>query len=81
MFGSNDQYAVRLGDLVLETDDLGGKAAFMVLIVHRQVVDADQFGVELAGAELDQRQSEFAVDRIAAVGADDDGDLGQSGHG
>ena len=53
------------------------KVAFMVLVVHRQVVDADQFGVEFAGAELDQRQSELAIDRIAAVGADDNGDLGQ----
>ena len=37
----------------------------------------DEFGVEFSGAELDQRLGKFAVDRFAAVAADDDGDMRQ----
>ena len=47
----------------------------VVLVVHRQVVDLDEFGVEIAGAEPDQRLRQLAVDGFAAVGADDDAEL------
>ena len=80
MFRRDDQHAVGLFDLVLEAHHLGRQIAFVVLVVQRQIVDAHEFGVEFAGAELDQRLGEFAVDRFAAVRADDDGDL-REGHG
>jgi hypothetical protein len=37
-------------------------------------------GLEAAGAEPGERVGELAVDRIAAVAADDDGEIGL-GHG
>ena len=77
MFRRDDQHAVGARELVLEAHHLGRQVAFVVLVVHRQIVDADEFGVELAGAELDQRLGELAVDRFAAVGADDDGNVRQ----
>ena len=78
--GRDDKHAVGLFDLVLEAHDLRRQVAFVVLVVERQIVDAHDFGVEFAGAELDQRLGQFAVDRFAAVRADDDGDL-RKGHG
>ena len=80
MFGRDEQHAVGLGDLVLVAHHLGREVAFVVLVVERQIVDAHELGVEFPGAELDQRLGEFAVDRFAAVRADDDGDL-RKGHG
>ena len=75
MFRRDDQDAIGAGDLALETHDLGRQVAFTVLIEHRQVVDADNVGVELVGAELGQGLSELAVDRFPAIAADDDGDV------
>ena len=81
VFRRDDQHAVGARQFVLEADDLGGQVAFVVLVVHRQIVDADELGVELVGAELDERLSVFAIDRVTAIAADDHGDLGQSGGG
>ena len=80
MLGRNEQHAVRLGDLVLVAHHLGREVAFVVLVIERQIVNAHDFGVEFAGAELDQRLGQLAVDRFAAVRADNDGDL-RKGHG
>ena len=43
-----------------------GTGLLVVLVVHRQIVDLDEFGLEGVGAELGQRLRQFAVDRIRA---------------
>jgi len=63
----DDQHAVGLLDLVLEARHFGRQRALVILIVHRQIVDADDLGVEFSCSELDQGLSKFAVDRLAAV--------------
>lgn len=73
MLRRDDQDAVGARKFILETDDLGGQVAFVVLVVHRQIVDADDPRVEFVGAELDHRLRQLAVDRFAAIAADDDG--------
>ena len=80
VFRGDDQDAVGLRELVLEAHHLGREVALVVLVVHRQVVDTDEFRLELAGGELGHRLGELAVDRVLAVGTDDHGDLGY-GHG
>src|SRR5271168_585357 len=77
MFRRDNQHAVGVADLVLVAHHFGRQVAFVILVVHRQVVDADEF----TGAELYQRLGELAVDRFTAVRADDHGDLGRVGHG
>jgi hypothetical protein len=72
----DDQDAIGLGEFVLEAHDFGHEVVFVVLVVHRQIVDADEFRLELAGGELGQRLGELAIDRFLAVGADDQSDLG-----
>ena len=69
MLRSNDQHAIGLGELAFKAHSLFRQVAFKVLIEHRQIVDADQTGVELISAELGKGASEFAVNRIAAVAA------------
>ncbi len=81
VFRRDDQYAVGLCDLVLEAHHFGRQIALVVLVVDRQIVDADEFRFEFAGAELDERLGELAVDRFPAVRSDDHGDLRQGGHG
>ena len=76
MLGRDDQHAVGLRDFVLEARHFGREVGFVVLVVHGQVVDAHDFGIEFAGAELGECLGELAVDRFAAVRADDHGDLG-----
>ena len=73
MFGRDDQDTVGLRQLIFVAHDFRRQAALEVLIEHRQMVDADKVRVELVSAELGERQREFAVDRVAAVAADDDG--------
>ena len=80
MLRGDDQDGVGAGELVLVAHDLSGQVAFEVLVEHRQIVDAREIRVEAAGAELGERMGELAVDRIAAVAADDDGEIGL-GHG
>ena len=52
-----------------------GTGCFVVLVVHRQVVDLDEFGLEGVGTELGQRLRQLAVDGLAPVRADDDAEL------
>ena len=46
-----------------------------ILVVHRQIVDLDEVGLEGAAAEPGERLRQPAVDRFAPVGADDDAEL------
>jgi hypothetical protein len=77
MFRGDDQHTVGARQLVFEAHDFRRQAAFVVLVVHRQVVDAGEGRVELAGAKPDQRLGQFAVDGIAAITADNHGDARQ----
>ena len=70
------QHAVGLREFAFETDHFGREVAFIVLVVHRQVVDPHELRIEGVGAEFRHRVGQFAVDRIAAVAADNDGDAG-----
>jgi hypothetical protein len=79
MFRRDDQHAVGLRDLVLKAHNLGRQDAFIILGVHRQVVDARECRFEFAGAEPHESLSELAVDGIAAIAADNHGDAGQNG--
>ena len=76
MLRRHEQHAVGAPDLVLEARHLGTVIGFVILVVHRQIVDAHKIRVEFIGAELGERVGELAVDRIAAVAADDDGKKG-----
>jgi hypothetical protein len=80
VFRSDDQDGVGAGEFALEAHHLRRQVAFEVLVEHRQIVDAREIRFEAAGAELGERMGELAVDRIAAVAADDDGEIGL-GHG
>ena len=51
MLRRNDQHAISVGNLTFK-GGLFRQAAFKVLIEHRQIVDADETGVELVSAEL-----------------------------
>jgi hypothetical protein len=62
---------------VLEAHHLRRQAALIILVVHRQVVDACEDRVEFAGAEPYQSVGELAVDGIAAIAADNHGDFGR----
>jgi hypothetical protein len=74
----DDEDAVGVGEFGFETDDFGRQVRFDVLVKHGQVIDAQERGVKLVGTELDQRLCQFAVDRSAAVAADNDGDMWSS---
>ena len=74
MLRSNDQHAISVGNLTFEAHGLFRQVAFKVLIEHRQIVDADETGVELISAEPGKGASQFAVYRIAAVAANNDRD-------
>ena len=54
---------------------LSGSAAFKILVVERQVVDPGDLGVELVAPKLADGLRELAVDRFAAVAADNEGDI------
>ena len=55
MLRGDDQHPISLGEFAFETNNLLGQVPFKVLIEHRQIVDAEQTGVELIGAELGKR--------------------------
>ena len=59
--GVTIEHAVGAAISSLKRADLGRQVGFVVLVVHRQVVDAHEFGVELAGAELDQRLGDLRL--------------------
>jgi hypothetical protein len=67
VFRGNDQDSISFGEFAFEAHSLFRQVAFKVLIEHRQIVDADEAGVELISTELGKGASQFAVNRIAAV--------------
>ena len=71
MFRGNDQDTVGAGQLAFETHDFWRQIAFMILVEHRQIVDAHEICIEFAGAAADQRLSQSAVDGVFAIAADD----------
>ena len=75
MLGGDEQQGVGGLELGFEAGDLVGHRLLLVLVVHGQVVDLDEFGVEIPGAEPHQRLRQLAVDGFAAVGANDDAEL------
>jgi hypothetical protein len=77
MFGRDNQHAVGARYFIFEAHDLRWQIAFVVLVIHRQIVDARESTVEFAGAEPDQRLGELAIDGIAAIAADNQGDARQ----
>ena len=79
MLRSNFQHAISVGNLTFKAHGLFRQVAFKVLIEHRQIVDADETGVELVSAELGKGESQFAIDRIAAVASGEGGDGGLTG--
>ena len=52
MFWGDDQDPISFGEFALEAHSLFRQVAFKVLIEHRQIVDADEAGVELISTEL-----------------------------
>ena len=77
MFRGDNQHAVGARQFVFEAHHFGRQVTFIVLVVHRQVVDAGEARGEPAGAKPDQRPGQFAIDGIAAIAADDHGDARQ----
>ena len=75
MLGGDEQQGVGGFELGLEAGDRCRHRVLVVLVVHRQVVDLDEFGVEGVGTELRQRLRQLAVDGFAPVRADDDAEL------
>jgi hypothetical protein len=75
VFRGNDQDSMSLGEFAFEAHSLFRQVAFKVLIEYRQIVDADETGVELISAEPGKGASQFAVNRIAAVAANNDRDM------
>ena len=71
----DEQDAVRRRDLGLEAGDRLRQVGFEVLVVDRQIVDLRKAEIRFRGPELRQRLRQLAVDGVAAVAADDDGDL------
>src|SRR6266571_5169921 len=63
------------GDVRLEPHDAAGQLAFEILAVEGQIVDGDEMEGRFVGPELRERVRELAIDGIAAIAADDDGDL------
>src|SRR5690606_35360485 len=75
VFGGDHQDGIGGGDLGGEAVDLGGTLPFEVLVVERQVVDADEAGTDPIAGETDQGLGQAAIDRVTAGGADDDGEI------
>ena len=75
MLRGDEQQGVGAAKFGLEASDRRRHRVFVVLVVHRQVVDLDEFGLEGVGAEFGQRLRQLAVDGLAPVGADDDAEL------
>ena len=73
--GVTNSRASDLGDVGFEAHHRFRQRGFEILVVQRQVVDADDAGVEGVGAELGQRLRQLAVDRFAPVAADDQAEL------
>ena len=67
VLGGDEQQGVGAVEFGLEAGDGGRHRLFVVLVVHRQVVDLDEFGLEGVGAELRQRLRQLAVDGFAPV--------------
>jgi hypothetical protein len=77
MFRGDDQDAVGAGQLVFEAHHLRWQIGFMVLIEHRQIVDAREARIEFAGTKPDQRFGQLAVNGRFAIAADDHGNARQ----
>ena len=75
MLGRDEQHRLGRSDLRLETDDALRQLAFEVLVIEGQVVDRDEMERQPAFSQPRQRLRELAVDGVAAIAADDDGDL------
>ncbi len=80
MLRGDEEDRVGALDLRLEAGDGGRDRLFLVLVVHGQVVDLDEFGLESVGPEAAKCLRQLAIDGFAAVGADDDSEL-VLGHG
>ena len=65
--GVDDQHAVGARDLVFEARHFRRQIAFVVLVVHWQIIDANEDRLEFAGAKPDERLGELAVDGIATI--------------
>ncbi len=52
MFRRDDDHAIGARDLVLEARHFGRQVAFVILVVHWQIVDAHEFGIELSAPSL-----------------------------
>jgi hypothetical protein len=67
-------------NLGLEAGDAIGQPRLKVLVVERQIIDLDKAENDLVLRELGERLSELAIERPAAIAADNDADL-ESGRG
>jgi hypothetical protein len=73
----HNQYAGGASDIVLVARNLGWEIGLKVLVEHWQVVDSNEFGLELAAGQSHKRLGELSIDGLAPVGADDDRDFRQ----
>ena len=63
---TNSRASERL-DLGLHPRDRGGHGLLIVLVVDRQVVDLDEFGLEFVAAEVGERLRQLAIDGFAPI--------------
>jgi hypothetical protein len=75
MLGRDEQQGIGARKFGFEARDFHRHRLLQILIVHGQVVDLDEPGVEGISAEFRKRLSQLAVDGFAAVAADNDAKL------
>ncbi len=75
MLGGDEQEGVGRLNLGFEAGDLFRHGLLIILVIERQVVDLDEFGVEGVGTQFGQRLRQPAIDGLAPVRADDDAEL------
>jgi len=80
VLGRDEQQALRRGDFALEPLDLRRLVAVVVLVVERQVVDAQMLESEIRRGQVRERQGQLLVVGFLAKAPDDDCDPGP-GHG
>src|SRR4029434_548697 len=80
IFGRTEQYAVRRGDPLAETDPCLRRVGVEVLVVERQVPALDHRAIAIVAAQCAHGARHLAVDAVLPQAADKDGDF-VVGHG
>src|SRR5687767_5409158 len=75
VFGGDENHGVHSAQLAFQPLYLGSLGLVVVLVVQRQVADAQLLEGEIGGSEPDQGIGQFAIDGFLAKAADDITDL------